>query len=79
MLHSWSYTFPNTLMTFLMLSVILLSTPIILLSTLSVIRHLIYGNTKSWQLNFNLIYKKLWTSAGSDLLISMLENSTCFV
>ena len=53
-------------MTFLvMLSVILLSM-LILLSTLNVIRHLICGNNWNWL---------LWTVAGSDLLISMLEKT----
>ena len=48
-----------TLMTFLMmLSEILLSMLMILLSALSVIRH--------------LTYETLWTGAGSGLLISML-------
>ena len=52
-----------TSMTFLMmLSVILLSLLIILLSTLSMIRHLICGN-------LNLTYTTLQTGAGSDLLI----------
>ena len=64
----------HTLMIFLiMLSVILLSTLMILFSTLSVIRHLICGNNWNWLLNLNLIYKTLWTRAGSGLLISMLE------
>ena len=59
-----------TLMTFLMmLSVILLSMLMILLSTLSVIRHLICGNNWNWLLNLNLIYETLWARAGSGLLI----------
>ena len=62
-----------TLMTFLMmLSVILLSMWIILLSALSLVKHLICGS-KSWLLNLNLIYEARWTGAGSGLLISMLE------
>ena len=45
-----------TLMTFLMmLSVILLSMLIILLCTLSVIRHLICGNNCNWLLNLTYI------------------------
>ena len=49
-------------MTFLMiLSVILLSMLMILLSILSVIRHLICGNNLNWLLNLNLISKTLWT------------------
>ena len=43
------------------------------LSTLSVIRHLIYGNNYYWLLNLNLIYKTLCAGVGSGLLISMLE------
>ena len=43
-------------MTFLiMLSAILLTMLMILLSILSVIGHLIYGNNLSWLLNLNLI------------------------
>ena len=51
---------------------------IILLSTLSVIRHLICGNNQNWLLNLNLIYKTLWTGVGSELLISMLEKFNQF-
>ena len=61
------------LMTFLMmLSVILLSRLMILLSILSVIRHLTCGNNLNWVLNLNLIYETLWTGARSGLLILML-------
>ena len=42
-----------------MLSVILLSMLMILLSVLSVIRHLICGNNLNWLLNLNLIYETL--------------------
>ena len=55
-----------------MLSVILLSMLMILLSILSVIRHLICSNNLNWLLNLNLIYKTLWTGARSGLLISMM-------
>ena len=49
-----------TLMTFLMmLSVILLSMPMTLLSNLSVVMHLIYGNNWRCLLNLNLIYETL--------------------
>ena len=49
-----------TLITFLMmLSVILLSVLMILLSTLSVIKHLICGNNLNWLLKLNLIYETL--------------------
>ena len=54
------------LMTFLMmLYVILLSMQMILLSTLSVIRHLICGNNWNCEklLNLNLIYETLRTGA----------------
>ena len=48
------------LMTFQMiLSVILLSMLMILISVLSVIRHLICGNNLNWLLNLNLIYETL--------------------
>ena len=68
-----------TLMTFLvMLSVILLSVLMLLLTTLSVTRHQICGNNQNWLLNLNLIYKTLWTGAGSGLLISMLEKLNWF-
>ena len=68
----------QTLMSFLMLSVILLSILMMLLSTLNVIRHLICSNNQDWLLNLNLIYKTLWTGAGSELLISMLEKLYLF-
>ena len=59
------------LMTFLtMLSVILLSMQMILLSILSVIRHLICGNNFNWLLNLNMIY--------CNLLISMLKKLSWF-
>ena len=63
-----------SLMTFLtMSSVILLSMLMILLSSLSVIRHLICGHIKIGLLNLKLINQTLQTEAGSGLLISMLE------
>ena len=66
-------------MTFLiMLSMILLSMLIILLSILSVIRHLICGNNLNWLLNLNLIYETLWTGVRSGLLISMLGKLSWF-
>ena len=62
-----------TLMTFLiMLSITLQSMLMILISILSVIRHLICGNNLNWLLNLNLIYETLWTGVRSGLLISML-------
>ena len=65
-------------MTFLMLSVILPSMLMILVSTLSVIRHLICGNNWNWLLNLNLIYEtvdwsKKWLvdfNAGKTQLVS---------
>ena len=45
---------------------------------LSVIRHLICGNNYNWLLNLNLACETLWTRAGSDLLISMLEKLNWF-
>ena len=62
----------------MILSVILLSMLMILLSTLSVIRHLICGNNQNWLLNLNLIYETLWNGEGSDLLILVLEKLTWF-
>ena len=56
----------------MMLSVMLLSMPMILPSILCVIRHLICGNLLNWHLNWNLIYETLWTGIRSSLLISML-------
>ena len=44
---------------------------VILLSILSVIRHLICGNNLNWLLNLNLIYETRWTGVRSGLLISM--------
>ena len=62
----------------MMLSVILLSMLMILLSTLNVIRYLIYGNIYNWCLNLNLIYEALCTGVGSSLLISVLEKLSLF-
>ena len=63
-----------TLITFLiMLCVILLSMLMVLLSTLNVMRPLIFGNSENWLPNLNLIYETLWTGAVSGLLISILE------
>ena len=49
----------------------LLSMLVILLSILTVIRHLICGN--NWVLNSNLIYETLWTGTRTGLLISLLS------
>ena len=62
----------------MILFVILLSMLIILLSNLSVIRHLICGNNSNSLLNLNLIYKTLWIGIGNSLLISMLEKRKWF-
>ena len=62
----------------MMLSVIFLSMPMILLSILSVITHLICGNNLNWLLNLNLIYMTLWTVVRSGLLISVLGKLTWF-
>ena len=65
----------HTLVTFLMmLSVILLSIPITLLSTLNVIMHLVPGSNNNWL----LIYETLWSGGGHDLLISILEKLNWF-
>ena len=74
-LHFSNYTLMNFLA---MLSVILLSMLMILLSILSVIRHLICGNNLNWLLKFNLICKILWTEVRRDLLISMLAKLSWF-
>ena len=55
-LHFFCYI----LITFLMLSVTLLSMLMILFPALSMIRHLISGNNYNWLLNKSLIYKTLW-------------------
>ena len=66
-----------TVMTFLMmLSVILLSMLMILVSILSVIRHVICGNNS--HLNLNLIYQTLWIGVRSGLLSSMLGKLSWF-
>ena len=74
-LHFPYYTLMNFLM---MLSEILLSTLMILLSILSVIRHLIFGSNLNWLLNLNLICEALWTGVRSDLLTLMLEKLNWF-
>ena len=66
------------LMTFLIISVILLSMLMILLFIISVIKHLICENTLNWLLNLNPICKILWTGAKSGLLISMLGKLNWF-
>ena len=51
----------------------------ILLSILSVIRHLICGNNLNELMNLNLIYETLWTGARSGLLDgSVLEKKLSF-
>ena len=64
-----------TLMIFLMmLSVILLSVLMILLSNLSVIRHLIWGNNKNWLLNLDWDWDRRWLidfNAGKTQLLSI--------
>ena len=50
----------------------------ILLSTLSVINHLICGNNQNLLLNLNLIYDTQWTGAGSGWLVSILEKLNWF-
>ena len=66
-------------MIFLMIiSAILLSMPMKLLFTLSVISHLICGNNNIWPLNLNLTYKTLWSGVVSALFISILKNLNMF-
>ena len=62
----------------MMLSVVLSSMLMILLSTLSVMMHLICGNNLNWLLNLNLIYETLWTRMRSGLLISVLGRLSWF-
>ena len=62
-----------------MLSVILPFMVMILLSILSVTRHLICANNLNWLLNLNLIYDEtLWTGVRSGLLISLLRKLNWF-
>ena len=56
----------------------ILSMLMILLSILSVTKHLIFGNNLNWLLNLNLIYETLWTEVRSGLLISMLRKLSWF-
>ena len=66
-------------MTFLMmLSVILLSMLKILLSTVSVTRHLICGNKQSCLLNFNLINETLQIGLGKGFFILIQEKFSLF-
>ena len=61
----------------MMLAVILLSMLMILLSILSVIRHLICGNNLNLLLNLNLMYKTLdW---GKKWLVGFSAGKTCLV
>ena len=55
--------FQNKIFNAFELSLILLSMLMILLSTLNLIRHLIYGNNQNQLLNLNLTYVILWTKA----------------
>ena len=52
---------------------VLLSMLMILLSVLSVIRHLICGSNSNWLLNLYLIYETLWTGVGSGLLMFAID------
>ena len=61
-----------------MLSVILLSMLMILLTLLSVIRHMICSNNLNWLLNLNLIYETMWTGVRSALLTSVLGKLSWF-
>ena len=67
-----------TLMTFLMMSYVILLSMLILLSILSVIGLLICGNNLNWLLNLNLNYETQWTAVRSGLLISMLRKLSWF-
>ena len=66
------YTFMTLLA---MISATLLSMLMILLSTLTVIRHLICPKNWIWPLTLNLTYETLWSRAGSCWLTLLLEGS----
>ena len=51
---------------------------VILLTILSVIKHLICGSNLNWLLNLNLICKTLWTGARSGMLILILGKLNWF-
>ena len=69
-----------TLMPFLLIiSLTFLFVLMILLSVLSVIRHLICGNNQSWPLNLNPAHGTLWSAFGSVLLVLMLEKLNLFI
>ena len=50
----------------------------ILLTTLSLMRHVICDNNRNWLLVLNLISETLWTGAESGLLMPMLERVELF-
>ena len=58
------------LVTFLLMLSVTLRPILMVLSALSVIRYLVYGNNQNRLLNLNLIYKTLWTGEGSGALVS---------
>ena len=58
---------------------ILLSMLMMVLLILSVIRHLFCGDNLKCPLNWNLIYKTLWTRVRSGLLISVLGKPSWFL
>ena len=62
-----------------MLSVILLSMLMILISILSVIRHLIYGNILNWLLNLSLIYIQDTVDWGKKWLVGFNAGKTQLV
>ena len=62
-----------------MLSVILLSMLMILISILSVIRHLIYGNILNWLLNLSLIYIQDTVDWGKKWLVDFNAGKTQLV
>ena len=62
----------------MMLSVILLSTLIMQLYILNVIKHLIFGNNLNCLLALNLIFETMRTGAGNGLLISMVGKLNWF-
>ena len=65
-------TFPTTIF------LLYINDLMVLLSILSVIRHLTCSNNLNWLLSLNLIYKTLWTRARISLLISTLGKLNWF-
>ena len=71
--------FSCIIISYLMISlVILLSILMIRVSTLSVIKILIFDNNHNWLLNLNLTFNRLYIAAISSLFIPILEKHNIF-